>query len=149
MPDRHLWIRHASKQITFAGGTGTGAAGTVTVFTLTGRVYIHQMTAFCVTDLAVSGAATMTFGVAADTDAFGASITASAWDAGEWWTASTGLGAGAATYSAAAGSDATASMLNKAVSTNPILTISTADITGGVIVVDAFYTPLTDGARLA
>ena len=148
MPDRHLWTRHSTKTITFAGGTGTGAAGTVAVFTITGRVLVHWTSVFCTTLLTESGAtATISYGTAGDVDAFIAATDAVTIDADEWWTAA----------APAAGSKSPLEILTgglvvsqgaKLLSESTIFTVATADVTGGVVVVDHFYTPLTDGARL-
>lgn len=139
MPDRHLWYRHAQKTITLTGASGLGAVGTVPVFTITGRVMVTATSIFCTTDLTEAGAtAAITFGVAASTGLFVASPTGGATDidAGKFWL-STAPGAGIST-----------TLTNKFISENPILTVATQNVTGGVLVFDMFYVPLTDGAKL-
>ena len=149
MPDRHLWTRHSTKTIALDGTAGNGAeTSDVTVFTITGRVFIHQIVAFCTESLLSAGGGTLALGVVADTDAFLGSITATNLDTNDWWTAATGTPAGAVTYGFQTTSDASTSALSKAVATDIIITIGTADITDGTIVFDVIYTPLTDGARL-
>lgn len=149
MPDRHLWRRHSTKTITFDGTAGGGAAGTeVTVFTITGRVHVCEIGAFCTTDLTTTGAATIELGVTADTDAFIAQTVATTIDANEWWASAT-PNAGAATQGQNPNAGATTAAMDKFASTNIVLTIGTADVSTGVIVFDVIYDPLTDGARLA
>lgn len=146
MPDRHLWQRHTSKAVTFANAAGQGAQGTVTVFTITGRVWVHLISAHCTTDLTGTNAV-VELGTAADADAFIAQTTATGIDAGEWWTGAT----------AVAGVDgplkptdsSVPSQMDMLLAQNVIVTVTTADLTAGVIVFDVIYTPLTDGARLA
>lgn len=149
MPDRHLWYRHCTKVITFTGAAGLGAAGTVAVATITGRVAVLLTTAFCTTLLTESGAtSTISYGTAGDVDAFIAVTNAVDIDANEWWTAA----------STAAGSKSPLETLTgglvvsqgwKLLSENTIFTVATADVTAGVLVVDHLYIPLTEGARLA
>lgn len=141
-------LRKFQKTITFTGAAGAGAQGTVTVGTVTGRVFAPVLTAHCTVDL-VGANATIVYGVAADTDAFGGQITATNWDVGEWWTAATGLGAGAATVATTASSDATTSSQNKAISTDLILTVATADITAGAAVFTVWYYPDTANGSIA
>lgn len=150
MPDRHLWTRHSQKTITFTGAAGGGAAGTVTVFTLTGRVIVHYVTAYCTADLTTTGAATIEFGVTADTDTFIVQTVATAIDVDEWWGDATPAAGSVVVSIPASTVDGIGSAQSfKTLSTNPLLTIGTADVNGGSIVFDIFYTPLTDGARLA
>lgn len=148
MPDRHLWQRHSTKTIALDGTTGNGEAGTVIVFTITGRVLVHAITAFCTEDLVSAGGGTVELGVAADTDAFIAQTTATAVDVNEWWQIAT-PSAGANTLADSVTGGLTTSQRAKTVSTNIIITVGTADVTDGTIVFDVIYTPLTDGGRLA
>lgn len=144
--DRHLWFRHATKTVTFDGGAGSGAAGTVTVFTITGRVYVEAMFAFCTVLLA--GGATLSLGTAGDVDGFIAATTDTDIDANEWWTAASPA-AGSKSLLVVNTGGLVTSQIRKALSENVILTVASADTTSGAIVFDALYTPLTDGARLS
>lgn len=152
MPDRHLWTRHSTKTITFTGAAGLGevdAPSTVNVFTITGRVLVHAVTQFCTDDLVSAGGGTLVYGVTGDTDAFIGTTTATDIDANEWWQAASPPAADAATLGDSVTGGNTTSQRLKAISGNMFLTVGTADITGGVIVFDVIYTPLTDGARLS
>ena len=152
MPDRHLWTRHSTKEITFTGAVGAGESdspSTVTVFTCTGRVLVHAITAFCTSDLVSAGGGTLVFGTSGDTDAFIASTTATTIDENDWWQAAAPPAGESNTLADSVTGGITTSQRAKAVSGDMILTVGTADITGGVIVFDVIYTPLTDGARLS
>jgi hypothetical protein len=146
MPDRHLWTRHSTKSITFTGAAGAGAVGTVAVFTITGRVLIHAITAFCTVDVA-GATGTLILGSTGDTDGFIAITTGTDIDADEWWQAAAPSSAVATLVDSVAGGATTSSRL-KALAANIFITVATADITAGTIVFDVIYTPLTDGGRL-
>ena len=150
MPDRHLWTRHSTQIIAFDGSAGNGAVAapsTVLVFTITGRVLVHAVTAFCTEDLA-GATATLALGTTGDTDAFIASTTATDIDANDWWSAASPPAASSNTLADSVTGGITTSQRAKTLSANMFITIATADITDGTIVFDVIYTPLTDGARL-
>ncbi len=146
MPDRHLWTRHSTKTITFDGTAGNGAQGTVTVFTLVGRVRSLWIAAFCTEDL-VGATGTLTLGTTGDVDGFIALTTATDIDANDWWTAAVPAVGSKSPLEVETGGLVT-SQGPKLLSENIILGVLTADITDGTIVFDVLYTPLTDGARL-
>lgn len=145
IPESTKGLRHVRKTITFTGGAGSGAAGSVTVFTITGRVLVERFTVYCTTDLTDTGGATLDFGVTGFTSLFtnvNPIDPATALDAGEWWDfsgpAAARVGGGAYTqYDAFY------------ISADPIFTVALADINGGVVVVDMWYTPITDDGALA
>lgn len=138
-----------TKAITFTGAAGAGAAGIVTVFTVTGRVFVTKITAFCTTLLTESGAtATMTLGTAVDTDAFIAVTNAVDIDANEWWTAAAAAAGSKSPLKVETGGLVT-SQVDKMISENIIITVAVADVTGGVLVVDVWYEPITVGGNLA
>ena len=144
MPDRHLWTRHSQKIITFTGAAGAGATGVNTIFTITGRVWLHLISAFCTVDLV--GSAALELGVAADVDAFIVSTTDTAIDADEWWTSATPITGVEGPLKPIAST--VPSQMDMLLSQNIILTVTTNPTTSGVLVFDAHYTPLTDGGRL-
>ncbi len=140
MPDRHLWTRHSTKTITFDGTAGNGAVGTVTVFTITGRVIVTHWTVFCTDSLTEAGAtASMSYGTAANTTLLTADATGgpTAIDVGEFWVDASPLAV-----------ETLSATMQKAISEDTILTIGTQNVTGGTLVFDVLYIPLTDGARL-
>lgn len=84
-------IRTNRKTITFTGGAGAGLAGSpITVFTVTGQIYIHGITAFCTTLLTESGAtATVSLGTTNQVSRFVSSTNSVDIDANEWWVTTT------------------------------------------------------------
>ena len=84
-------IRTTRKTVTFTGGAGAGVAGgTVTVFTVTGDVYLHTLTAKCGTNLGESGAtATVALGTVNQATRFIAATNSVDIDANEWWVSTT------------------------------------------------------------
>jgi len=131
---------HVRKTITFADAVGEGRVGTnVTIFTITGRVALHNITAYCTTNCAKNGAATMSLGTASAVAAFIAATDPTAIDADEWWEGTTpAAGVGDAILSA-----------SQPVSEDIAVVPATDDISGGVIVFDGWYDPITDDGALA
>lgn len=133
--------QHVRNTITFTGGAGAGAVGTVTVFTITGRVIMRQLVAVCTTSLVSAGGGSIALGTAGATTGFSSGVTATnftttnnLWDGGGTsFVAGIAVGMG----------------VNKLVSQNIIITVSVGDVTGGVIVFDAFYDAVTDTGALA
>jgi hypothetical protein len=144
MPDRHLWTRHSNKRITYTGAADAGATGVNTIFTITGRVWLHLVSAFCETLLVGGGA--WELGVAADVDAFIAVTTDTDIDANEWWTSATPIAGAEGPLKPIAST--VPSQMDMLLSQNIILTIATNPTTSGVMAFDVLYTPLTDGGRL-
>ncbi len=144
-------LQRASKTITFDGTAGNGAVGTVAVFTVTGRVFVEYVVAFCTTDLTEALAtATMVLGTATDTDALLGDATGgpTAIDANEFWIGAAAPVAGGLTSATNATGGQTSTARNKAISENIILTIGAQAVNGGVLVITAFWHPITDGATL-
>lgn len=140
------WAVRERKTIAFSGAAGNGAVGTVLVFTVTGVIWLDWLTIFCTESLASGGAALVEVGVAADTDGLAAQITATDLDAGMWWPGVAGaVGTVAATGAGAAATHAACKVLNGA---NIIVTVTTAAVSDGTVVVDARYRPLSAGARM-
>ena len=141
-------LRHARVTIAFTGAAGLGAVGTVALFTITGRIWIDTLTAFCTEALAEAAAsATVACGVAADTDAFIAVTNAIDIDLNEWWNSATPA-AGAVTITGTGTTGPSTLQKRKLVSTNIILTVAAQNITDGTIVFDVFYMPVTDNGLL-
>lgn len=133
-------VRHVRKTITFTGAAGAGATGTVVVFTITGRVLVNMFTAFASTGLTEAGAtSTIAFGVTGSTAIFLAQLNSVDIDTDEWWNDTT-------PDVAAAQVDATA--IDIAIAADIILTIGTQAVSAGVLVIDIWYTPITDNGAL-
>lgn len=140
--------------VTFDGTEGGGAFGVgniVTVFTVTGRIVIRELFIFCTSTLVSAGGGTLVLGGASDTDAYLAGLTASTAVTGDWVAGAVTSSPGSMNFPHLSGGGAQTQAMpwNKAVSENIIFTIGTASITGGVLVIDAFYEPITDDGRLA
>lgn len=120
----------AIKTITFTGVAGAGVVGTVAVFTITGAVLFHKLTARCKTDLA-GASATVEMGVSGNTAALIAQTTGTNIDAAEWW------------HSASPAAGVMSAVIDKAVTGNVIITVATADVTAGVLEITALWSPLS------
>jgi len=136
--------------ITFDGLDQGGAFATTpeTIFTVTGRVLVHWLTAYCTVLLASAGGGTLALGGAGDTDGFIAATTATDIDADEWWTAAAPAVGMKSPLEVFTGGLVTGQG-KKLVNQDIILTIGTADVTAGVIIIDCEYTPITDNGRLS
>jgi len=140
---------HVRKTVTFTGAAGLGVSpGTVALFTLTGRVEVRRVSAFCTTLLAVTGTPALTMGTAIDVDAFIALTTATDIDANEWWTAATPATGSKSPLEVFTGGLVT-SQASKLLNESIILDLTTAtSVDSGVIVFDVWYRPVTDNGRL-
>ena len=125
---RNAW-RVFRKTITFTAGAGTGNIGTVAVATTTGSIFIQEAGAVCTTSLTADGAATIEMGVANDTAGILAQATATALDAGMAW--------------AATPDELIPTAANITATGDIIITVATANLTAGVILVCIYYKPLT------
>jgi hypothetical protein len=132
--------RRVVKTVTFDGGAGTGAVGTVALFTVTGGVDI-DIEPFCTTNLTEAApTATIEVGVAGNTDYIIATTNATDIDADEIW------------HDASPDSpiELTSDASKKVTiyDTNIIATIGVQNVTGGVIEFSVLYKPRTSGASL-
>lgn len=141
-------LRHVRKTFTFTGASGFGLnAVACTLFAITGRVLVHHFTGFCTTGLSESGAtSTSSIGVASDTGIFSfGTFNSVDIDTNEWMENDGGVGG-----VAGAGLDLRKSTKPQAVSENIIWTPGGGvNITGGVVVMDIWYLPITDDGALA
>ncbi len=130
-------LQHRRATITFANNSGT-----VTVFTLTGRVMVLAVAAFVTVDVVETGAVTgLEFGVTADPNLFILSANPSDLDANEWWTDASPQAGGVAMDDL---------QKDKLIAQDPILTITGGtDLASGTIVFDIWYLPITDDGALA
>jgi hypothetical protein len=140
----------ARKTITFDGTAGNGAVGTVDLFSITGRVLIRQLTAYCTTDLTEGGAtATIQVGGATDPNGILGQINAVDLDATEWWASSGGGIGGVVTIAHPSSPGTNTSTVEKVSDEDIILTVGAQAVDGGVIVFDVWYEPITDDGELA
>ena len=132
---------HATKTIAFDGSAGNGAVGDVTVFTITGRVWLLGIMAFCTEDLAEGGAtATISLGTASIDSALIAGTTAVDIDNNEWWATATPTGEL---------DQIEAIQVDVLLSANIVITITSQAVSNGTIIFDAYYIPITSNGALA
>lgn len=136
VPDTSVRQRHARAVVTFANSSGT-----VTVFNITGRVFVTALAAYCTTDLVETGSVTnLELGGATDPNGFIISADPAAIDENEWWADATPVGGV---------KQADPIQIDVMTDEDVILTITGGtDIASGVIVFDFWYLPVTDGATL-
>lgn len=133
-------VRHTRVSVTFDGTAGLGEFNTVVpLFTTTGSVLVHILTAECTVSL-TGASATVSLGTTSQVAQFIALATATTIDAGMFWTLATAL-AGAA--------DIDGKQQLVVTNENILIDPLTADVTGGTLVVDVFYEPLTDNGLLS
>ncbi len=130
-------LRHARSTVVFSD-----TSGTVTVFTITGRVNILSLTAFCTDTLVEDGAvASIELGGATDLDAFIVQTNPSDISVNEWWADANPVGGV---------KQMDALQIDVMTDENLILTIvGGTDLNSGTLVFDVFYLPLTDNGLLA
>lgn len=131
---------HAEKVITFTGAAGAGAVGTVTAFTITGKVIVRQI--FGVTStprLAGNANAKLSLGVTGNTAAFIGLTNVTGFASGTVWTETT---------PSAYANGVVPACRDAVVTNNILITCATADTTSGVLKMYAIYEPLTDNGAL-
>ena len=127
-------LRHTQKTITFDGTAGNGATGTVNLFTLQTRILVVDMVPYCTSNLVSAGGGTLSLGTASNPTVMIAATTATDIDSGEFWFDTT----------PAADEAVSATCKELGVTGDIILTVGTADITGGTIEFDLYWMALTD-----
>src|SRR3990172_4957165 len=135
-------VRHARKTITFDGTAGLGAVGTaVTIFTTTGKILLHYITAYCTTDLGQALAtAQISLGTATQVTRFVAATNSTAIQENEWWVTGTPT----------VGSiDLPDICQNVFVSENVVINPTAQNTNAGVLVIDAIYEPISDDGSLS
>ena len=136
-----------SKTIAFTGAAGLGVQGSVAIFTVTGQVLVEMIIGYCTEDLASAGAATVALGTTNSTSKFIAATTATGIDNGMWW--SVGAGVAEAVNILDNQSTSGAAKQNRvAVAGNIIITVATADITDGTLVIYCIYRALSAGSSI-
>ena len=134
-------IRPVRTTIAFDGSSGNGATGTVTVFTLTGRVWLLGLSAFCTENLTEGGAtSTIKLGTASSTAGLIAVVNSVDIDNNEWWMDGTPA-AGLVQMNTA--------QVDVLLSENVILTVATQSVSNGTIIFDAWYKTVTANGLLA
>lgn len=134
-----IGTRHVTSTIAFDGNAGNGATGDVTVFTITGRVWLLGITAFCTEDLTEGGAtATVQLGTPARDGLLIAVVNAVDIDINKWWTDGTPV---------TELDQMDAIQVDVLLSANIVILVTSQAVSNGTIIFDAFYIPITsDGA---
>ncbi len=129
-------VPHARSTVTFSNSSGT-----VTVFTITGRVRVTEFTAFCTADVVEDGAVSgIECGTTADPNLLIVSTDPADIDSGEFWPNASPI----------ASVQMDALQLDVLLSENIILTITGGtDLDSGAIIFDVWYEPITDNGALA
>ena len=141
-------LRHVRQSWTFVAGT-TGSVAAHTVFTITGRVFVDLITAFCSDTLTSAGTPAITLGTAGDADGFIVAPTGGAPGlvTGDWWTSAASANLSVGPVVVVTGQQVT-SQRYKLLSESILLDIPVSTVTGGTLIFDAWYLPITDGSSL-
>lgn len=125
------------KTITFDGTSGNGAVGTVNLGTVTGSVILKDLVAVCKSDLVSGGGGSVSLGTSGLVQGLLATTLATDLDQSEVWDgASPKLGVAS-------------HIVDKTVTQNLILTITTAAITGGSIEFTGLWVPASSDGNLS
>ena len=136
---QRTWKTAPTKTINFDGTAGNGAVGTVLVYTVTGRVFIRFIVA--VSNAALTGAtATIALGSAGNPTGLIFTTTATDVSATNVWWSDTSPETGLTVVGVPA--------LGACASQNIIITVATADVTGGGLIFECLYTPLSDDGQM-
>lgn len=124
------WVSRVDKQftkkVTFDGGSGSGATGTVAIGTVAGAIMVTGGAVRCTTDLTSSGG-TLSLGVSGNVDGLIPTTLASDIDQNEFW------------HDAQPLSKIAPAMIWQAICASLILTVGTANITAGVLEIVLYY----------
>lgn len=131
--------------VTFVAGT-TGAVGQHTLFTITGRVEVKLLSAFCTTDLA-GATATISVGTVTTVDALIGLTTGTDIDLNDWWTAAAPAAGPKNVLEVVTGGGG-ASQGKKLLHENITYDVLTAALSAGTLVIDVLYRPISDDGLL-
>ena len=139
-------MEKSTKAVTFDGGSGSGAVGSVAYFTVTGEVLAALTIPFCTGSLTeAASTATIVLGVTGDTDLFmGATMNATALDNGQFMDANGGSPQGIAN-----GIQVDALQKDVVITDNIILTVGSQNVNGGTLRVDVYWMPLSSDGKVA
>lgn len=132
-------LKHLVKTVTFTGAAGAGAVGNIVIGTVTGRILITHLSAYCSTTVVTTSAGELELGVSGNTAALIAQI-ADAGDllAKEFWNDATPTEV-----------DAASPIVDKVVASDILLKITTSPMTAGVIEFAMLWHPLSTDGNLA
>lgn len=134
-------LQRAVKTITFTGAAGLGAVGNVPLFTVTGRVLVALLSAYCSADLTEAVAtATLALGVTNATALFIAATAALSIDNGFIWID--------ATPAEANGVAVPAGLKDIEITQNIVGTVATQAVNGGTLELVVWWLPLSANAAV-
>ena len=136
----HIQGQVVRKTVTFDATADNADSGSVSLFTITGRVQVLSISGYCTVNLTeTGGTATIALGVTGSTSLFIGATGAIGIDAGEFWVS---------TSPTAAGIALPAATQNVVIAADIIATIATADINAGAIEFVVWYRPISEGSAL-
>jgi len=121
-------LKRSQKTFTYNGSTNGLTSGPDTLFTVSGQVFIRYLVIYVQATL-TGTSATMALGIAGNTSGIISPTTATTLIAGDFWESTSPATVGSA-------------LKDILVASNIILTYATANVTGGVLYVDAYWHPL-------
>ncbi len=129
-------LRTTTKTLTLTGAANLGQSGSpITIFTVTGAVDVSAIAGFCTTSLVSAGGGTLALGVTGSTSLFIGATTAT--------TLTTAAAIWVSTTATATGIALPATTKDIVIMANVLGTVATADITAGVLVIRAFWLPVS------
>ena len=137
------------KRCVYVFNAASGTVAAHNVFTITGRVFVDLITAFCTSTLTSGGTPAITLGTTSAVTGFLTAPTGGAPGivADDWWlTAVTPQKVGGP-VSVVTGGTVVSSRF-KVLAENIVIDVPVSAVTGGVLVFDVFYLPLTDDGAL-
>ena len=134
---------------TFAAGT-TGAVAAHTLFTITGRIFLDTIAAFCTTTLTSGGTPAITVGTASSVATLIPAPTGGAPGivTNDWWATAVSPQLVANPLTVVTGGTVVSSR-NMVIGENIVLDIPTSTVTGGVLEFYVAYRPLSSNGALA
>lgn len=133
-------LKFAQKTITFDGNSGTGAVGSVPIFTITGQVEVALIVPICTTTL-TGASATLALGVTGNTTGFiGATTATGITTSARIWMSTSPTANLLAVPSA---------LKDVVIESNIIGTVATAAVSGGAIQFNVYYLQLSPGSGLS
>ena len=144
-------MNHVRQTWTFVAGTTGAVAATPThvLFTISGRVFVDLFTAFCSDSLTSGGTPAITVGTLGDVDGFIVAPTGGAPGlvTGDWWTSAASANLSVGPVVVETGQQVTSQRF-KLLSEDIGLAIPVSTVTGGTLIFDVWYMPITDGSGL-
>lgn len=139
---------HVRNVYVFNAGT-TGSVAAHNVFVITGRVFVDLITAFCTLTLTSGGTPAITLGTTSAVTGFLTAPTGGAPGivTNDWWLTAVSPQLVGGPVSVVTGGTIVSSRY-KVLAENIVLDIPVSTVTGGVLIFDCWYLPITDDGKL-